>query len=162
MTFVKGQSGNTRGRPPSTLGQFKREIAAANQLMAANLAPVTQALVDEARGKYVLMIQTELGWQRVTGEAQANDALDTGYPVRVYLTDPDVRAGLEVMRRIMGEVPQQINHDVRHVIEQTVEDQALLVRVLEEHVPAEYLAPVLAELRRVREHHREAAQLVRA
>lgn len=150
----------TKGRPPTAVGKFKREIAAAAQLMAANLTPVTQTLIDAARGHHVLLLQTATGWRRVTTEQQATDALASGYPLRVYLTDPDVRAGLEVLRRVMGEVPQQVNHEVRHLIEQTVEDQAILVRILEEHVPAESLAPVLAELRRVREHHREAARLV--
>lgn len=128
--------------------------------MASKLQPVTQGLVDAASGRYILMIQTEIGWQRVKDEKQAHDAIDTGYPVRVYLEDPDIRAGLEILERIMGKVPQEMNAEVRHVIEQSVEDQAIIVRILEEHVPAEYLTPVLAELRRVREHHREAAQLI--
>jgi hypothetical protein len=149
-----------RGRPATATGQFKKEIAAAKKLMAANLNPVTQGLVDVARGRYILLLQTELGWQRVEDERAALDALASGYPLRVYLKDPDIRAGLEILERVMGKVPQEINAEVRHIIEQSVEDQALLVRILEEHVPAEYLAPVLAELRRVREHHREAAQLV--
>lgn len=156
-------NGGTRpnaGRKPTVVGRFRKEIAAANRLMADNLHGATQGLVDAARGKYVLLIQTEFGWQRVKDEKAATDAIDSGYPVRVYLEDPDIRAGLEVLRRIMGEVPQQINHETRHIIEQSVEDQATLVHILEEHVPPEFLAPVLDQLRRVREHHREAHRLV--
>jgi len=145
-----------RGRPPTTLGKFKREIAAAQKAMAGGLVPVAEALTDAARGRWVLLVETEAGWQRVKSEAEADGVLLVGTPVRVCLVDPDVRAALEILRRVMGEVPQQINHEVRGLIEATVEDQATLVRILEEHVPAEYLAPVLAELRRVREHHRAA------
>lgn len=157
--MVYQPTGKPTGRPPGVRTQFKREIDAAQRLFADGLTDVAAALLAEARGKYILMCQTELGWERIKDEDTAAIAIRAGM-VRVYLTDPDVRAGLEVLRRVMGEVPQQVNHDVRHMIEATVEDQATLVRILEEHVPPEYLAPVLAELRRVREHHRAAAGLL--
>lgn len=158
MVGMPGRSGRKKGTK-SPVGKYREVIEGSKDLMAANLLPVTQGMVDAARGHYILMCQTPLGWQRVEDEAAADIAIKASM-VRVYLTDPDIRAGLEVFDRIMGKVPQQINHETRHIIEQSVEDQAILVRILEEHVPAEHLAPVLAELRRIREHHREAHRLV--
>jgi hypothetical protein len=61
---------------------------------------------------------------------------------------------LAVWKGAMPSEPREII--VRRAVEDTLEAQSILVRLLEEHVPREYLAPILAELGRVREHHRAA------
>ena len=165
MPFAKGQSGNSRGRPEAPVAQYRRQIKAAKQLMADALVETTTAVCDAATGLWTLLIPGPLGvgWVRATTPEQIDAALAGGERFyRIYQQDPDLAACGVVMDRIMGKVPQPIDVEVRQVLEHATADQDTLACILQEHVPAEYLAPVLDELRRVRAHRRRAVAVLAA
>jgi len=148
------------GRKPNAV-TYKREIAKATDIMGRMLPEAAQATNDLALGAYVLMtFDPRTGqWVRAQSQAVADLAIDSGM-FRVYREPPDIKAITIMFERVMGKVPQPI--DVRHqiAIQQVTEAQTILMRVLEEHVPAEYLAPVRAELARVADLHSEARTAV--
>lgn len=148
------------GRKPNA-EKYKRQIAKATDTMGRMLPEAAAATVDLATGIFVLMtLDTRSGeWVKAKTEAVANAAIDAGL-FRVYREPPDIRAIGIMFDRLMGKVAQPI--DVRHqlAIENVTEAQQILMRVLEEHVPGEYLAPIRAELARVAELHSGARTAV--
>lgn len=148
------------GRKPNAV-TYKREIAKATDILGRMLPEAAEATKDLALGAYVLMtFDPHTGqWVRAKSETVATLAVDSGM-FRVYRELPDIKAITIMFERVMGKVPQPI--DVRHqiAIEQVTQAQAILMRVLEEHVPAECLAPIRAELARVAELHSGARTAV--
>lgn len=158
--FKPGQSGNPNGRPPTAAGAYRREIKAARDLMGGALVPVTEALLDAAKGHHILMGQAADGsWQRITSEGVASSAIQAGL-VRVYLADPDLRAILAVHDRIMGRVAQPANAALREVIENAIADHDRIAEIIERHVPAEHLGAIITDIRAIREHRRQAAAVL--
>jgi hypothetical protein len=147
-------------RPPSARTRWKRATVAAKDKLADRLGEVADAALDLALGAYVVLIQDSKGsWKKPPSDRALDIALDVE-AVRVYRELPDPRGIALVFERVMGREAQPIDVEVTQVIKYLTADQATLIRILEEHVPEEYLEPVLAELRRVREHHREATAVL--
>lgn len=158
MTFQPGQSGNPAGRPPSAETRFRREIDAAMRGMADSLLDVTRALVDRATGLRLFQVIDVAGLYGPPTDAQARqllaepglaDALLATGVARVYLREPDLAAARAVQDRVMGKVPTVVELHLRREVEQLRADHATLVRVIREHVPDDYLQPLLAELERI-------------
>jgi hypothetical protein len=151
MPFAKGMTGNPKGRPPSARGKYRKAIREATDRLGAGLVEVTVALLDLARGHHVLMVRDRKGgWTRAGSMAQVEAALAAGGAAfRVYQEPPNLGAIQTVWERMAGKVPQAADVEVRQLIVAVTEDHAALARILREHVPAEYLAPVAAELERL-------------
>lgn len=152
MRFQPGQSGNPKGRPPGVVGKFKREAQAANALMSQNVVPATKRLVELALGAHLLMLfdaeNREWRAPKSLGEAKAH--LKAGGLYRVYVDAPDLRAIVVVQDRALGKVPAAVNIEIKQVVEDAIETQAALVRIIEERVPPQYLAAIRDDLRRIR------------
>ncbi len=165
MAGVQGKSGGRRenqpGRPPNAV-KYKAKISRATDIMGRMLPEAAQATVDLAIGLYVLMISDGLGgFVPPRTEAQVQAALKGGPALyRVYRQAPDIRAIQVMFERVAGKVPQPL--DVRHqlAVEKITEAQTILMRVLEEHVPGEYLPAIRAELARVADLHSDARTAV--
>jgi hypothetical protein len=158
---VKGRSGSGGPRPNSgpkpKAVKYKRQIAKATDVMGRMLPEAADAVADLARGAYVILIhdpQTKQ-WIKPSSQKMVNTAIDMGV-YRIYQELPDVRAIQIVFERLMGKVPQPVDITMREAISDVTESQAILMRVIEEHVPDEYLAPIRAELERVADLHSRA------
>ena len=160
MADDKQQPKKRGHRPPSARTRWKRATVAAKDKLADRLGEVADAALDLALGAHVVLVQNARGeWKKPPSDQAVEIALSIG-AVRVYRELPDPRGIALVFERVMGREVQPVDVEVTQVIKHLTADQAALIRILEEHVPAESLQPVLDELRRVREHHRAAAQLV--
>lgn len=158
MPFKKGQSGNPAGKAPKPKTLYVNEIRAATATMAGALQESTNGLVDKARGLHVLMIRNIAGfWQMPGGDVARKLTEDPAYlaslfeagAARVYVQEPDLDAIKVLHDRVMGKVPTMIEMQVKKSAEQIQMDHATLARVIQEHVPSEYLDPVIAELERI-------------
>lgn len=160
MAEVVEQRG--RGRPPTARGQYKREIAAARKLFGDGLLDVSQHAMDLARGCFLFEVRTNRGkWVKPDSLAVVERCLAYAPDaVRVYQQPPDLGAIQLVWERVAGKVPQPHEHEVRQLIVAITEDHAALAEILRRHIPAEYLAPVAAELGRLEERRRGAALLL--
>jgi hypothetical protein len=164
MAKGEGWGGNRRGagRKPNAV-VYKQEITKATDILGRMLPEAALAVRDLALGARVIMVPRAdgLGWEKPASDAQMRAAIERGEGAfLVYRELPDIKALALMFERVAGKVPQPI--DVRHqlAIEHVTEAQTILMRVLEEHVPAEYLAPVRAELARVADLHSEARTAV--
>ena len=149
------------GRKPAEQGLYKREVASARAIMGHALENLTSVLVDRGRGLFVLMALNNQGAWEMLPEGQARRvAEDPDYlasllqanVARVFTLPPDRAAIALVMDRIMGKVPTVIELEYKRKFDALQSDHALIARVIREHVPDEYLAPVLAELERISRH----------
>jgi hypothetical protein len=161
-----GQNGGARpgaGRKPTANGRYKREIAAARQHFAGGLLDATEAAMDLARGCYVVLIRDERArkWVKPPSVEAVEHAIELApHTVCVYQQPPDLGAIQLVWERVAGKVSQPHEHEVRQLIVAITEDHAALAEILRRHIPAEYLAPVAAELERLEERRRGAAVLL--
>jgi hypothetical protein len=147
-------------RPPSARTRWKRATVAAKDKLADRLGEVADAALDLALGAHVVLVQNARGeWKKPPSDQAVEIALSVG-AVRVYRELPDPRGIALCFERVMGKEAQPVDVEITEIVKHVTEDQRALIRVLEEHVPEEYLEPVLAEFRRIRGHHRAAAQLV--
>lgn len=147
------------GRPPNEV-KYKAKIAKATDIMGRMLPEAAAAVTDLATGAYVLMIQNKKGeWIKPPNQNIAERSIEYGM-FRVYRELPDIRAIQTMFERLMGKVAQPVDVTVRQAVSEVTEAQAILMRVIEEHVPDEYLAPIRAELERVAQHHSEARAAV--
>jgi hypothetical protein len=163
MTWTKGQSGNPAGSLPGFRTQYKREVAAARKHFADGLFDATEAAMDLARGCYVVLLRDERShkWVKPPSVEAVEHALELApHTVRVYRQPPDLGAIQLVWERVAGKVPQPHEHEVRQLIVAITEDHAALAEIIRRHIPAEYLAPVAAELERLEERRRGAAVLL--
>jgi hypothetical protein len=163
MTFVKGQSGNPRGKALQAETRYKRQIAAARDHFADGLRDATAAAMDLARGCYVVLLRDERSrkWVKPPSVEAVEHAIELApHTVRVYRQPPDLGAIQLVWERVAGKVPQPHEHEVRQLIVAITEDHAALAEIIRRHIPAEYLAPVAAELERLEERRRGAAVLL--
>lgn len=143
------------GQPPKEI-KYKTKIAKATDIMGRLLPEAAQAVTDLATGAYVLMVQNKKGeWVKPPNEQIAKMSIEYGM-YRVYREPPDVKAIAIMFERLMGKVPQPVDVTVRQAITSVTESQRILMRVIEEHVPDEYLVPIRAELERVAQLHNEA------
>lgn len=158
MAGAKGRSGGTRpgaGRPPNAI-KYQRQIAKATDVMGRMLPAAAQATVDLAGGAYVLLVLDEEGeLRKARSQYEFDRAVEDGR-FRVYRELPDVKAIQIMFERLMGKVPQPIDVRYQQALDDVVQTQAILMRLLEEHVPAEALTIIRAELGRVAELHRDA------
>lgn len=156
----KGGARPNSGPKPNEV-KYKRQIAKATDIFGRMLPEAAEATKDLALGAYVLMtFDRNTGqWVRAKSETVANLAVDSGM-FRVYRELPDIKAISIMFERVAGKVPQPIDHRHQVAILHVTEAQSILMRVLEEHVPAEYLAVVRAELARVAELHSDARTAV--
>jgi hypothetical protein len=98
-------------------------------------------------------------WEKPKSDKVMEGSLGTGL-IRVYREPPSIKA-IEIMfDRLMGKVPQPVDITVRQAVAEVTDAQAILMRVIEEHVPSEYLAPIREELDRVAQHHSAARTAV--
>lgn len=158
MAFQKGQSGNPKGRPPKPATIYHRQVGASLKAMAEALEVATDALVDKAHGIRLLQVIDVTGTYRalplevarqVVNEPAMIEASLATKQARIYAYPPDLDAIKTLMDRIMGKVPTVVEIDLRARLEQTQADHALLARVIREHVPDQYLGPVIAEVERI-------------
>lgn len=133
--------------------------------MAQDLDGARVALTDLALGHRVVLVYDARQRKHIEPTPEQAQALredesllpalvETGQ-ARVYLKSPDVTAIKLLMGYVMGQVPTPTEVTLRDELLQAREDHALLARALREYVPAQYLAPVSAELRRIAGHHGE-------
>jgi hypothetical protein len=150
--------GTPRGRPPGPTTRFRREIAACEGLMAGALQDSTEALIDLARGVRVLHVIDAAGQPQLLPPDKARllasqpEVVDAGLrtgQLRVYALPPDLMAIRVLHERLMGKAPTQTELTILPAVERVQLDHALLAKVITDHVPDEYLAPVLTELRRL-------------
>jgi hypothetical protein len=151
-------TGRPNGRPPKPATIYHRQVGASLRSMAEALEDATDGLVDKARGIRLLQVIDITGHYRALPEGRARElatqpevveaALVTGQ-ARIYAYPPDLDAIKTLMDRIMGKVPTVVEIDLRARLEQTQADHTLLARVIREHVPDQYLGPVLAEVERI-------------
>lgn len=129
--------------------------------MGRMLPEAAQATVDLATGAYYLLVYNPRtkSYEKPRTQKIADDSVEAGL-IKVYRELPNVKA-IEIMfERLMGKVPQPVDITVRQAVSDVTEAQAILMRVIEEHVPSEYLAPIREELDRVAEHHHSARAAV--
>lgn len=160
----KGGARAGAGRKPTIAAQYKNEIVAARQHMANGLVKTAENITEAAKGSFVLLIRGPLGvgWVRATTDEQIDAALAGGEPFyRIARQDPDLRAAALVFDRIMGKVPIPIDVELRHVIEEATAGQDAIARILQEHIPSEYLAPVHEHLERIQGNRRRAVAVLR-
>lgn len=163
---MAGQPGRSGGARPNSgpkpyAVKYKRQIAKTADIMGRMLPEAAQATVDLATGAYVVLIADRHGNYHKPTEKQLDAALDAGgVYLRVYRELPDVRAIQIMFERLMGKVPQPLDIRVQQAVDDVMQTQAILLRLLEEHVPSEYLAPIRDELGRVAELHRDARTAV--
>lgn len=159
---IKKQRGGARpgaGQPPNAV-KYKAKIAKATDIMGRMLPEAAAAVTDLATGAYVLLIQNKKGeWIKPPNDAIASMSIDYGLH-KVYRELPDIRAIMVMFERLMGKVTQPVDVTVRQAVSEVTEAQAILMRVIEEHVPSEYLAPIREELERVAQHHSNARAAV--
>jgi hypothetical protein len=163
MTFVKGQSGNPRGKALQAETRYKRQIAAARDHFADGLFDATEAAMDLARGCYVVLLRDERArrWVKPPSVEAVEDAIELApHTVRVYQQPPDLGAIQLVWERVAGKVPQPHEHEVRQLILQITEDHATIAEIIRRHVPPESLAPVVDELERLARRRQAAAGLL--
>lgn len=162
---MAGKPGRS-GRKPTDLGRYRREILAAKDKLGDQIVALTDKVLDRAHGLHVLLAVDDKGNALPLDDASAKRvAEDPAFlakllaenVVRVYTRPPDLAAIQIAYERIMGKVPQQVNIEVKQTIQRIIEDQETLVRLLEQHVPQESLAPLLESLRRIRGDHRAAS-----
>lgn len=160
MVGRKGGPQPGSGRPPNEV-KYKTKISKATDIMGRMLPEAAQATTDLATGAYVVMVMDRHGEFHKPTARQLDAALSAGPQyIRVYRELPDVRAIQIMFERLMGKVPQPLDIRVQQAVSDVMETQSILLRLLEEHVPAEYLAPIRAELGRVAELHRDARTAV--
>lgn len=165
MPFVKGQSGNPKGRAPKLETLYAREMAQARANFGHALVPVSNHAIDLATGVYCFaLLDMKTGaYKPPPADADPAVLLALGEPlVRVYRTPPDLAAITLVIERIMGKVPVPVDVKMERAISQVKADHALIARVLQEHVPPDALGPVVAELERVARHRESQTGLVTA
>lgn len=160
---IKKQRGGARpgaGQPRNEV-KYKAKIAKATDIMGRMLPEAAAATTDLATGAYVLMVYNTKTkkWEKPRTLEIAEKSIDAGM-FRVYQELPDIRAILVMFERLMGKVPQPVDITVRQAVQEVTEAQSILMRVIEEHVPDEYLAPIRFELERVAQHHSEARTAV--
>lgn len=148
------------GRPPNEV-KYKTKISKATDIMGRMLPEAAQATVDLATGAYVLLVfnSKKAAWEKPANMRVAQAAVDMGH-FRVYQELPSMRAVEVMFERLMGKVPQPVDITVRQAVSEVTEAQAILLRVIEEHVPSEYLTPIREELERVAQHHSNARTAV--
>lgn len=150
------------GRPPNEV-KYKAKISKATDIMGRMLPEAAQATVDLATGAYYLMIwnpKTKTYEKPRTAAVADRCVAIGGDMIRVYRELPSAKA-IEIMfDRLMGKVPQPIDITTRQAVGDIMEAQRILMRVIEEHVPEEYLATIRAELERVAQHHSDARAAV--
>lgn len=151
-------TGNPTGRPPGPRLRFKREVAACELLLAGALEETSEALVDLAKGLRVLQIIDGQGGYRALPAERAralvldDRVVDAGLrsgQLRVYALPPDLSAIAMLHDRIMGKVPTQTELALKPALERVQLDHAILAKALVEHVPVQYLTPIIAELERL-------------
>lgn len=147
------------GRPPNEV-KYRTKIAKATDIMGRMLPEAAEATVDLATGAYVLLIQNRKGeWIKPPSQNIAERSVEYGL-FRVYRELPNIKA-IEIMfERLMGKVAQPVDITVRQAVADVTEAQAILMRVIEEHVPSEYLSSIREELDRVAQHHSNARTAV--
>lgn len=137
---------------------YRREVADSIKKLAGGLDAATEALIDKAHGIRLLQIIDITGSFRALPEDVARNVADDNAlltasivsgQARIYAYPPDLDAIKVLMDRVMGKVPTIVELDVKQRLEQTQHDHATLARVIKEHVPDEYLTPVVAELERI-------------
>lgn len=155
-----GPRKNQIGRPPNEV-KYKGRIAKATDIMGRMLPEAAEATVDLATGAYVLLVYNPrtAQYEKPRTQAITEAAVDAGL-IRVYRELPDIRAIQVMFERLMGKVPQPVDVTVRQAVTDILDAQAILMRVIEEHVPAEYLPQIRAELERVVRHHSAARTAV--
>lgn len=151
-------TGNPRGRPPKPATVYHKQVGASLRSMAEALEEATDALVDKAHGIRLVQIIDVTGSFRalpldvarqVVNEPAMLEASIVSGQARIYAYPPDLDAIKTLMDRIMGKVPTVVEIDLRARLEQTQADHTLLARVIREHVPDQYLGPVIAEVERI-------------
>lgn len=166
---LEKREGSKRGgvRPnsgPKPYGErYKRQIAKTAEIMGKALPEAAQATVDLAKGAYYLMVWNgrTKQYEKPRDQRIADSCVEIGGDmIRVYRELPSIKAIEVIFDRLMGKVPQPVDITIRQAIAEVTEVQALLVRVIEEHVPSEYLTPIREELDRVAEHHSHARTAV--
>lgn len=163
MPFVKGQSGNPDGRPPSRQTEYRREIRKARQLFADGLFEVSESAMDLARGCYVVLMRDERArkWVKPPSLEAVEQAIELApHTIRVYQQPPDLGAVQLVWERVAGKVPQRHEHEIRQLIVAITEDHATLARLIRDAVPPESLPAVVEELDRLESRRALAAGLV--
>lgn len=148
------------GQPPNAQ-KYKRQIAKATDTMGRMLPEAAAATVDLATGAYYLLVYNPRtkNYEKPRTEEIADSSVEAGL-IKVYRELPNIKA-IEVMfERLMGKVPQPVDVTVRQAVADVMEAQEILMRVIEEHVPAEYLPQIRAELDRVARHHSNARAAV--
>ena len=147
-------------RPPSARTRWKRATVAAKDKLADRLGEVADAALDLALGAHVVLVQNARGeWKKPPSDQAVEIALAVG-AVRVYRELPDPRGIALCFERVMGKEAQPVDLEITEIVKHVTADQRALIRILEEHVPEEYLEPIRAELQRIRGHHRQAAAVL--
>jgi hypothetical protein len=148
------------GRPRNEV-KYKGKIAKATDIMGRMLPEAAAATTDLAKGAYIVMVYNAKAkrWEKPRTLDIAEKSIDAGL-FRIYQELPDIRAIMVMFERLMGKVPQPVDITVRQAVQEVTEAQAILMRVIEEHVPEEHLAPIRLELERVAQHHSEARTAV--
>lgn len=147
--------------PKPNAVKYKAKIAKATDIMGRMLPEAAAAVTDLATGAHIILAYNTRTkkWEKPRTLEIAQRAVDTDM-YRVYQELPNPKA-IEIMfERLMGKVPQPVDITVRQAVAEVTEAQAILMRVIEEHVPSEYLSPIREELERVAQHHSAARAAV--
>lgn len=151
------------GRKPTVRNGFEEEERKARAAFGAGLVSAAEHAVDLATGAYCFaVLDLKTGKYKPPPDDFAPETLlQLGEPlVRVYRQPPDLGAITLVVERIMGKVPQPVDVKMELALRQVFSDYALLARILQEHVPAEALGPIAAELERIGRHREGQAGLL--
>lgn len=157
MSGVATRHNAWKQRQPSA--SSSRAAGEALEKLAGDLDGFRQALADMALGVRVVLVYNQVQRKHIEPTEEQVAALredpdllpaliETGQ-ARVYLRPPDVSALKLAMGYVMGGTPTATEAGLREQVMQAHRDHALLAQILRDHVPAEYLAPVSAELRRL-------------